>query len=172
MFNDSSMCFTFGDSIKIAKDGTNICIGEREEIISAAIYDKKIYANSCGEYVVELSGLSSDDKNGNRSWAIAYFDPMGHSKKHYHKIGRETYYVLSGVAEVIIDGETRILKSGHQITIEPEQHHQVKCLDSVVQLMMAVKCVPSWVPEDQHFVDTPSHTIEGQIDVPKQLMTL
>jgi len=169
MFTDISIRCTFGSSVKVITDGRNVCIGERDEIISATTHDKQIFANNCGEYVIELSGLASDDKNENRSWALASFDPMGYSKKHYHRIGRETYYVLSGVAEVIIDGKTYIRKAGDEITIEPGQHHQVKHIDSGAQLMMAVKCVPAWVPGDQYFVDDPSDTLADPLVEPKKL---
>lgn len=42
---------------------------------------------------------------------------------HYHKRSSEAFYVLEGVLEMVIDGETMMLRQGDYAVIPPEVPH-------------------------------------------------
>ncbi len=51
---------------------------------------------------------------------------IGYAHEHYHS---QTTYVVSGVFEVTIKGEARILRAGDGFYIEPDAIHGAVCLE-------------------------------------------
>lgn len=115
--------------------------------------DKPKFDNTLGETVVEYSGLSVGD-NSMRSWAKASYKPKAYSELHYHQDRIEDYYIISGHAKVIIDGEEHHLSCGDHIQILPEQEHKVVNESTQEELKLIVKCVPAWIKEDFHLAQT------------------
>ena len=44
---------------------------------------------------------------------------------HYHMVKKETFYVLQGQAEIVVEGTTHCLKKGQMVTIEPNEWHKI-----------------------------------------------
>lgn len=150
--------FAFRNGVIAALDSKNgiLIKSGNNTLLSLSIEDigeKRIFNNGLGENIIELSGLSSPDARLDRSWAYAFYQKHGYSKMHYHEKGTEVYYIVSGVAKVIINGKENILRPGEEITISPGDHHQVISISQDSDLEMLVKCSPAWIAEDQFFLD-------------------
>ena len=48
--------------------------------------------------------------------------------EHYHKIKKETFFILYGKAMITVDGTENTLGAGDMITIEPNQRHSINNL--------------------------------------------
>jgi len=79
------------------------------------------------------------------------------SEPHYHVYTIETYVVLSGVLEVMIDDQPTILHPGDALTVPLLAIHSAKSLTQEPARIMAT-CVPGWTQED-HL--PAAHTISG-----------
>lgn len=115
--------------------------------------ERKVFQNDRGESVIEYTGLSSDG-NTNRSYAKAMYEPGGSSVMHYHNAHTENYYIIEGVAKVMLDGIAHELQVGDCLRIPIGCQHQV--LNITPQhgaLVLIVKCVPSWTVDDFNLVD-------------------
>jgi mannose-6-phosphate isomerase-like protein (cupin superfamily) len=117
------------------------------------IEGKPQFDNGLGETVVEISGLAVDERN-DRSWAIANYRLGSYSRLHYHEERTEDYFITAGIAEVIVDGQKHLLHAGETIRILPRQAHQVINVGNE-PLNLVVRCVPAWVVNDQHFIESP-----------------
>ena len=54
---------------------------------------------------------------------------LGHNQSHptqYHKIKKETFFVVFGKIEIVINGKKNTLKQGEMVTILPKQTHRFK----------------------------------------------
>lgn len=85
----------------------------------------------------------SDRKNG---IAIAVIDK---SEPHYHKNLTETYKILSGELNLIINEENFLLKPGKTKTIAPNQTHYAIGNETWVE----IKANPPWTPEDHILIN-------------------
>lgn len=118
---------------------------------------KPIFSNDRGETVVEYTGLSSDG-NTERSFAKATYQADGSSQLHYHDEHAENYYIIEGQARVTLNGIVYDLRTGENIIIPAGEHHQVhNTTEQNGQLVLIVKCTPSWTSKDFHLVDEPSY---------------
>ena len=90
------------------------------------------------EIIYELKRTS----NGS-STAIAVIES---SKPHFHKQTTETYEVINGELELVVDGKEHLLKEGDNFIIEPNKTHFAKGKDTWVK----VTSNPPWSPEDQY----------------------
>lgn len=111
--------------------------------------NKPSFDNGAGETVVEYTGLSVDG-NQMQSWANASYNPEACSQLHYHQQRTEDYYIISGHATVMLDGEEHHLSPGKHIRILPQQQHQVINESKHEKLNLIVKCAPAWIQEDFH----------------------
>lgn len=50
---------------------------------------------------------------------------------HYHSIKEETFYIMSGNGEAIINGEKRIITKGDYIHIPPKTRHQITAFEDL-----------------------------------------
>jgi mannose-6-phosphate isomerase-like protein (cupin superfamily) len=110
------------------------------------------FASDTGEMITEYSGVATD-KREDRSWARALFKPAGHSSRHHHTKGVETYYIVNGSLKIEIDGSTRTYHAGEKVKIPAGKIHQVTN-PTKSDAALLVKCKPSWTFEDSH--DDPS----------------
>ncbi len=127
------------------KPNDAIVIDSGDTIVEYTTEKKPVYDYKTGEIVTEYSGLASD-RNKERSWAIVTYHPK--APLHFHKIGTEDYFFVKGEGEVLLDGKPTKVSAGSHIKIEPKQKHQVVNFSEKEELILIVKCVPSWIIED------------------------
>ena len=51
--------------------------------------------------------------------------PGSMEKLHYHKEAQQLFFILSGVANIIIDGKSFLIKENESIHILPGLHHKI-----------------------------------------------
>ncbi len=103
-----------------------------------------------GETVRELGGHTA---GGLAEHSVAHITlpPGVSSLKHFHPEVEESYYVLTGIARVEIDGQTRRLVPGQLVAIRPSEVHQV-FNDTDDDVALLVTCTPPWTPDCSVFV--------------------
>ncbi len=98
-----------------------------------------------GEVVYELIGHVA---GGSDKYSLAHVEllPGASSMRHSHPIAEESYYILKSEGELIIDGESKIVKPGQAIAIPPLQTHQIfnRTKDTLEFLTI---CMPAWTPD-------------------------
>ncbi len=72
---------------------------------------------------------------------------INYTRLHYHRALTETYEILSGELDMVIQEKTRHLKTGDSITIHPNTRH--KAFGQGTWIRVSAK--PGWTPED-HFL--------------------
>ena len=103
-----------------------------------------------GESVYELIGSSPKSGNAHlHSLAHILIPPGKSSSKHYHKISEETYYILSGQGQMIVNGKEYKLSSGQACLIHATEVHQI-FNNGTVDLEFLAVCVPAWTPDDSY----------------------
>ena len=71
--------------------------------------------------------------------ALVRFLPGQDFPAHRHNEMEENFYILSGVADIVVDGETHTLSPGQMIHIEPgEVHYVVNRGDEPVRMVAAL----------------------------------
>ena len=85
------------------------------------------------------------------SLAESSFHPVIHP--HHIIIGvDESYWILSGVATLNIDGNIFELTPGEAVLIQPMEVHQISNQTDEALIFLAV-CVPAWSPEDSFEIE-------------------
>lgn len=79
------------------------------------------------------------------SEAIAVID---YTRLHYHRKLTETYDVLRGELDMVIQGKTHHMDSGESITIQPGTRHKAFGRETWIR----VSSTPGWAPEDHVLV--------------------
>ena len=95
----------------------------------------------------QIGGIKS------HSLAEVTIPPGMSSTPHFHKTSEETYLILSGQADMVINQDHFTLESGDAILIQPHEVHQIFNRDLEDLVFLAV-CVPAWQPEDNYPTDT------------------
>jgi mannose-6-phosphate isomerase-like protein (cupin superfamily) len=108
------------------------------------------FTSPTGELGHELGGLTT---GGLTQHSLAYITvpPGVQSPKHYHPAVEESYYILSGQARMVVDGESQQVGPGQMIAIGLNQVHQI-FNESDSPLVMLVTCAPPWTPDCSVFV--------------------
>ena len=145
--------FTYNDPLKtrIVAHGDEVTITQGDETTSCALGKGKMFDGDSGESVEEFQGLATD-KNAVRSWAIAYFQRGGMSPDHFHNLGIEDYFTLTGLGRMRRGDETIELRPGVFVNIPTNTIHNVINSEDNGNLIIAVKCAPSWVFTDHNIV--------------------
>jgi mannose-6-phosphate isomerase-like protein (cupin superfamily) len=104
-----------------------------------------------GEIVYELVGAAAGGTN-THSLAEIVLPPGRASLKHYHPTAEESYYILSGIARLVVDGESTVLGPGDGVVILPDQVHQI-LNDGDADLIFLAVCVPAWTPDNSVYLD-------------------
>ena len=106
--------------------------------------------NQKGESVYELIGHSvNSGQAGAHSLAVIVIPPGCSSQQHFHKLGEETYYILSGTAKMVINGQQFKLTPGQACLIQPYEHHQITN-NGKENLEFIAICAPAWTPDDSY----------------------
>jgi mannose-6-phosphate isomerase-like protein (cupin superfamily) len=118
-------------------------INEKEKVLNPL-------QNPTGESVYELIGSSVSSGHASaHSVALIEIPPGFSSEQHYHKVGEETYYILSGSAKMVVDGLEYMLAKGQACLIQPYEHHQISNNGNENLEFIAV-CAPGWTPADSY----------------------
>lgn len=80
-------------------------------------------------------------------WGILKLIPGKELGAHYHKEVEETFYVISGKAQMIVDGERFEIVAGDAIRVEaPEEHNIVNPSED----FLAIFIKSPYLPEDKY----------------------
>jgi mannose-6-phosphate isomerase-like protein (cupin superfamily) len=104
-----------------------------------------------GESVREYFGKTVGPGGVRHSLARITISPGGSSLKHSHPEAEESYFVLSGEARIVIDGEESPLGKGDGVLIAPNREHQI-FNDGAEDLEFIAVCVPPWTPDCSKFL--------------------
>ncbi len=104
-----------------------------------------------GELIHELIGKSI---GGGINHSIAKITlPTGKaSRKHYHPIAEESYYILSGTGAVKMDDDRTEVHSGDAIAIPKAVVHQIFNTGGTPLVFLAI-CAPPWTPDNSVYLD-------------------
>jgi len=106
--------------------------------------------NQGGENIQEVLGIQAGNFYSH-SIAEITISPGGAAMPHYHKKTEESYYLLSGSANLFIKGKKLDLAAGETVLIEPGETHQILNSGEEDLVFIAV-CVPAWQPDDSYEV--------------------
>lgn len=151
MIKAKSFKYADGCSIEL-RSNSQILIKFQNEICHFDDKAKSLFDYGTGERVIEYSGLAVDG-NEKRSWAKAYYTPKAYAPLHYHNNLTEDYYIIQGRAIVMIDGNQYPASVSEHIQIKPGQQHQVLNASDDEELVLIVKCTPSWTKNDYNLVN-------------------
>ncbi len=107
--------------------------------------------NPHGEAVQEILGIQAGEVQSH-SLARVTIAPGKRSLPHYHKVSEESYLILSGKAEMVVDSKRFQLSPGEAVLIETNEVHQISNPEPEDLVFLAV-CVPAWQPDDSFDVE-------------------
>jgi mannose-6-phosphate isomerase-like protein (cupin superfamily) len=84
----------------------------------------------------------------NQSLAEASLPAGGETERHYHKLSEEIYFLLEGVGEMEMNGETREVNPGDAILIPPGAWHRIRAIEPLLFLCC---CSPPYAHDDTYF---------------------
>jgi len=106
-----------------------------------------------GETVYELVGTAQTSGQTNKqSLAYIVIPPGGCSTHHYHLVTEESYFIISGKAQMVVDGELFSLSSGEACLIQPPTQHEITNIGDLDLVFLAI-CTPAWTPNDSFLVE-------------------
>jgi len=89
-----------------------------------------------------------------QSLAEARLAAGGATVPHHHAETEEIYYILSGTAEMTLDGETRLVGPGDAIAIPPGARHTIRN-PGPEELVFLCTCAPGYEHADT-FLESPA----------------
>ena len=96
-----------------------------------------------GEKIYELVGLYSEAKNEKHSVAHIVLPPGTGAAKHYHPEAEESYTMVSGTAQMFLDGEQTTITAGDCVVIKANAHHKI-WNETDEDVVFIATCVPAW----------------------------
>jgi mannose-6-phosphate isomerase-like protein (cupin superfamily) len=84
-------------------------------------------------------------------WSVALIEIVD-SPKHFHRIEKEHFIVMSGRLAIEVNGKEQILEEGQSITLYPGMVHQLK---TASEKLLRVLCFsfPAFDPADMHLIE-------------------
>lgn len=107
-----------------------------------------IIQNPDGEDIQEILGVQAGDVQSH-SLAQITIRPGNSSQPHYHKNTEESYLILSGKGDLIVEERHFQLAAGEAVLIEPNEVHQILNYGPDALVFLAV-CVPAWHSDDSY----------------------
>ena len=105
-----------------------------------------------GEVIYELVGEKKSQGGALKHSVAHVVIPSGCSSiLHYHPEAEETYCILKGSGEIVVDGKKYPVKSGDTVFISPKEKHQIFA-QGICDLEFIVLCAPPWTPEISVFL--------------------
>jgi quercetin dioxygenase-like cupin family protein len=143
--------FRAARSVAAYRDGTGVHFVNDKELqietgsqsCTFSIQDKFVHTNHHGGKIVAVSSTAEHSQD-TPNWALATFDADCVSSAYFHGEGRITYYVTSGVANIVISDTSQRLKQGEHIVIEANQDIQVLKANADRGLEVLIKCTHAW----------------------------
>lgn len=89
-----------------------------------------------------------------QSLAEARLPPGQATTPHHHAVTEEIYYLLSGTAEMTLNGETRAVGPGDAIAIPPGSRHTIRNTGTE-ELVFLCCCAPGYEHPDT-FLESPT----------------
>jgi mannose-6-phosphate isomerase-like protein (cupin superfamily) len=83
-----------------------------------------------------------------QSLAQATLDPGQTTRRHYHRLSEEIYFVLEGEGEMELEGDRRMLAPGEAVLIPPGAWHEIR---ATRHLRFLCCCAPPYAHEDTYF---------------------
>jgi mannose-6-phosphate isomerase-like protein (cupin superfamily) len=114
--------------------------------------DKHYFNTGYGEHIYHLASPEFGDLK-HHSIVYVEVEPGKSSKKHYHPLVEETYYILSGDAEMILDDEVATLKPGQLVYVPPKAEHKITNLSLDNKLSFLAICATPWTPDCSVFTE-------------------
>ncbi len=111
---------------------------------------KKIILNSKENLTEILCEIDPTSLHPDYSVAISVIDK---TDAHYHTLTTETYEVIKGELQILIDGKQRVLDVGQSVTIYPNQVHSAIGNETWVK----VTSKPGWVKDDHRPLSHPAY---------------
>lgn len=84
----------------------------------------------------------------NQSLAEASLPEGGSTRRHYHALSEEFYYVLEGLGRMEVDGEFREVGPGDAVLIPARAWHELRAVQAMRFLCC---CAPAYSHEDTFF---------------------
>ncbi len=105
-----------------------------------------------GEIIFEMIGCEKNQGGALKHSVAHVVIPSGCSSLlHYHPEAEETYCILKGEGEIVVDGRKYSVKSGDTVFISPLEKHQIFAHGTCDLEFIAV-CAPAWTPECSVFL--------------------
>ncbi len=93
-----------------------------------------------------IDGITLRSVSGSRTMMTFFdFEPGAVIPSHKHPHEQITY-IIEGEIEMIVDGETKLLKTGDGVVIMPDQEHSAKILSK------PSKAVDAWYPIREDYI--------------------
>lgn len=106
-----------------------------------------------GEVIFEMIGEAVTSELGADHSLARIRIPSGKSSNlHFHKISKETYFIIKGEARMQVNGEKIRLVPGQACYLAPGDVHKIQN-QGKEDLEFLAYCVPAWVPEDSFEVE-------------------
>lgn len=121
---------------------------QRRKVVAMKISKVQDTVFTKGNSVHEMVGRSIETGNTKYHNIVHVLMPSRHSGgSHYHKSAEETYYILKGEADIVIDGYSFKATPGMIVSILPgEIHDVINNTDSDFELLAI--SAPAFSPED------------------------
>ena len=114
-----------------------------------------------GERVYEMIGRPPERGGTTKhSFVHVVIPPGGSSLAHYHEESEETYYVLDGEGDLVVDDETHHVTPATAYLIMPGKVHQIFATGDRDLQFLAVSA-PAWVASDSYPAESRA---DAQID--------
>ncbi len=82
-----------------------------------------------------------------QSLAEAVVPVGGETHEHYHATSEEIYFMLSGEAEMWVEGETFRVRQGDSVALLPGNRHKIRNTGNTELVFLCI-CVPPYEHED------------------------
>lgn len=146
----NTLTFEDGTAIEVRSVGYSVKHGDQtfEFKPTGAVFKNE----QTKEIVEEYTGAATDNRQ-EFSWAEATFEPGGSSPKHFHKVGKEIYFITQGSkkAFTMVGDQKVLMPTGARIVIEPNTNHFIEN-HSQKNVKLLVICTPAWKFEDFNMV--------------------
>lgn len=108
--------------------------------------------NTEGELFYEMIGRG-DNLGNSKNHSLGHVIVLDgfSTKKHFHPIAEETYYIIRGNGEMIVQNNSFTVKEGDVIFISPNEEHQLITNNGEIEAIIV--CAPAWEINDTIFVD-------------------
>lgn len=116
-------------------ENTNMKIARPNEL-------KEVFTHPLGE---QMFAMIDGENGGSKNHSLYYNKiPVGKcGPKAYHKVTEATYYIVSGQANLVVDGKDNALNAGDALLMLPGEVHQIFNSGKTELIYIAIDA-PAW----------------------------